>query len=315
MKSNRWATCAPCKIDSAFHPTAVVGKPQAEFEITKDLVRALLADQHPVLADLPLAALDAGWDNAMFRVGDALTVRAPRREIADQLILNEQRWLPVLADRLPIPTPVPRRLGKPNAVYPWHWSVLRWFEGQGADQAPPSSGEVAVLADFLLKLHQPAPVDAPENPVRGVPIAHRVEATQIRIARVRNSTNLIGPAIERIWGRGLAAPSATDARWLHGDLHAQNVLVANGKITAIIDWGDVTSGDVATDLAATWGLFERRADRNRLLDLYAPDQATLDRAMAWAVMFGVVLLDSGLANSPRHAVQGRDLLSRLAEDA
>jgi aminoglycoside phosphotransferase (APT) family kinase protein len=242
-------------------------------------------------------------------------VRIPRREIADQLVLNEQRWLPVLADRLPIPTPVPLRLGKPTPIYPWHWSVLPWFEGQGADLAAPGHSEVAVVANFLLKLHQPAPHDAPDNPVRGVPIARRAEATQTRIARVQNRTHLIGPAIERIWERGLAAPTSNDARWLHGDLHAQNVLVANGRITAVIDWGDITSGDVATDLAAVWGLFEQRAHRERLLELYAPDQATLDRARAWAVSFGAILVDSGLVNSPRHAAQGRDLLSRLAADA
>lgn len=294
---------------------AVVGMPDAEFEITETLVRNLLAAQHPDFERLPLVPWATGWDNVIFRLGKAMTVRLPRREVANRLMLNEQRWLPEISDGLPISTPTPLRVGIPDSEYPWHWSVLPWFEGEGADQAAPSSGEVEVLADFLVRLHQLAPDDAPQNPVRGVPLSQRFEATQDRISRLQEKTNLVTPALLKIWERGLSGPLAPDSRWLHGDLHAQNVLVANGRFTAVIDWGDITGGDVATDLTAIWGLFENQGDRERVLNLYAPDQATLDRAMAWAVMFGVILVDSGLVNSSRHEAQGRDLLARLLVDA
>ncbi len=292
----------------------MIGKPDAEFDITEQLVRDLLAAQHPDLSSLPLVPLDSGWDNATFRLGADLTVRLPRRAMAGQLIQHEQRWLPALAPVLPIPISAPLRIGVPGADYPWHWSVLPWFEGRGADQSPPFSTQVDLFADFLRALHRPAPADAPFNPVRGVPLIERLEPTRERIMRLQQKTGVITPALLQIWGRGLAAPAATDPRWLHGDLHAQNVVVAHGRITAIIDWGDLTRGDVATDLPAIWGLFERQADRERLLELYAPDQHTLDRARAWAFMFGVILVDAGLVNSPRHAAQGADLLMRLGQD-
>jgi aminoglycoside phosphotransferase (APT) family kinase protein len=125
--------------------------------------------------------------------------------------------------------------------------------------------------------------------------------TEPRLIRLKRSTELVSPTIERAWERGLAAPVATVRRWLHGDLHSQNVLVLRGKISAIIDWGDISGGDAATDLVVAWSLFETRADRERLLEQYRPEQALLERGIAWTVFFGAVLLESGLVNSPRLA--------------
>lgn len=292
-----------------------IGTPAAEIEIDASLVRALLQDQHPDLADLPIEHFAGGWDNAMFRLGDAFTVRLPRRQIAAQLVLNEQAWVADLQPLLPIPVPAPLRTGQPAANYPWHWSVLPWFEGSAADLAPPAATEAACLAEFLLALHLPAPPDAPLNDVRGVPLQHRAAQVAERLTRLRDKTDLITPGVERIWESGLAAPRSTTGMWLHGDLHSQNVLVdiATGKITAVIDWGDITSGDVATDLAAVWLLFEDRSAREHALQIYGPDQATLDRAKAWAVLFAAVLLDSGLINNPRHAAIGRQAFQRISE--
>ena len=107
----------------------------------------------------------------------------------------------------------------------------------------------------------------------------------------------------------------TERRWLHGDLHAQNVLVTEtGTISAIIDWGDLTAGDIATDLAATWALFDSAESRRRVIDHSQPSEDALTRAKGWAVVFGVVLTDSGLINSPRHARAGQRILTRLAAD-
>ena len=100
-------------------PLPPPGKPDAELSIDADLVRRLLAEQHPDLADLPLEPLASGWDNQMFRLGEALTVRLPRRKIAVELLVNEQRWLPVLAPHLPLPIPAPVRVGIATASYPW----------------------------------------------------------------------------------------------------------------------------------------------------------------------------------------------------
>jgi aminoglycoside phosphotransferase (APT) family kinase protein len=293
--------------------SASAGVPAAEIEIDEARVRALLAAQHPDLAGLPLAPLAHGWDNVLFRLGDARVVRLPRRAAAAGLVSNEQRWLPELRDRLPIPIPCPERIGVGDAHYPWAWSVLPWIEGECADLAPPAAGEAARFADFLRALHVPAPARAPRNPVRGVPLAEREAGLHERMERVDALGGLIDGRIRAGWDRALGAPVATEARWLHGDLHAQNVLIDDGRLSGVIDWGDLAAGDVATDLAGIWSLFDTRAARERALDRYAPDEALAARARGWAILFGVVLVDAGRVDSARHAAQGRALLSRIRE--
>ena len=292
---------------------SVVGTPVAEVEITVPLVRALLLAQHPDLAHLPINGVDAGWDNAMFRLGEQLCVRLPRRLVAAPLIEHEQRWLPKLAPQLTLPAPIPYRIGLPSSVYPWCWSVLPWLPGAPADLAEPHAAQALRLAEFLRSLHTPAPPEAPPNRWRGVPLTNRIVEVEERMERLTTKTNLITHELRTVWERALAAPLSNQSCWLHGDLHARNVLVENGAISGIIDWGDMTAGDVATDLAALWMLFADREARDVALLAYGADEATLQRAQGWAVLFGVMLLDSGLVDHPRHAVMGeRTLLHAIA---
>ena len=131
-----------------------------------------------------------------------------------------------------------------------------------------------------------------------------------------NQSDALSPVLESIWESALRAPEAGEAHWLHGDLHAQNVLVdGSGRITAVIDWGDITGGDPATDLAGIWAVFPTDCARQQILESYRPDAALLQRAMGWAFVFGVVLTDSGSINSPRHAAAGRRILERLEADS
>jgi len=112
----------------------------------------------------------------------------------------------------------------------------------------------------------------------------------------------------------MAAPIDVGPTWLHGDFHARNVVVDEGRITGVIDWGDLTAGDRATDLAAVWMLFADPEARSRALSSSGSvTQATYMRAKGWAVGFGVTLLDSGLVDHPRHAVMGEKTLCRLVE--
>src|SRR5215212_7800750 len=125
-----------------------IGTPAAEFAFDSAFVAGLLADQHPDLAHLPLKMVEAGWDNALFRLGEHLAVRLPRRAIAAPLILHEQRWLPRLAERLTLPIPAPLRVGIPAPGYPWHWSVVPWQPGIPADQHEPDPAQAQPFAAF-----------------------------------------------------------------------------------------------------------------------------------------------------------------------
>lgn len=293
----------------------MVGTPPAEVNIDTHLVQNLLQEQHPDLAGLSIQAIDAGWDNAIFRLGDRLCARLPRRQAAATLIENEQAWLPRLTGLLPIPIPTPTRVGVPSGGFPWRWSVAAWLPGRAAAEQEPDAGQATALAAFLRALHIPAPATAPANPARGVPLAQRAGSIEERMARLDSRTDLITPAVRSLWVSGLSAEVETQARWIHGDLHARNVLVEGGTITGIIDWGDITAGDTATDLASIWMLFADRHAREAALAAYGDlTEATLRRAKGWAVYFGVVLTDTGLVDSPLHARMGERTLRRVAAD-
>ena len=122
------------------------------------------------------------------------------------------------------------------------------------------------------------------------------------------------PRILDIWRSALRAREDTLPTWIHGDLHPRNVLVKDGKITGVIDWGDITSGDRATDLAGVWMLFPDRSARERALLDYCADADTVLRAKGWAVLFAVMLLDTGIQDHPRHAAIGGTTLRQLQDD-
>ncbi len=292
------------------------GTPEAEIDVDTDLARTLLERQHPDLAEMPLALAGEGWDNAMVRVGDGLVMRIPRRAAAAKLIEHEQRWLPVLASMLPVDVPAPVRVGQGDAAHPWRWSIVPWFEGQTANIAPLADEEAERLGALLAALHVAAPADAPFNPVRGVPLAARRDAVEERLARLAERVECVDEAVGRVWRDALAAPVDTVRTWLHGDLHPRNVLVTDGRLRAVIDWGDLAAGDRATDLASIWMLLgTRRARERAIASAGGVDAATVARARGWAVLFGAVLLDTGLVDHPAHAEIGRSTLERVRDDA
>ncbi|HEY6340181.1 MAG TPA: aminoglycoside phosphotransferase family protein [Bryobacteraceae bacterium] len=290
------------------------GTPAAEIPVDENLVRALIQAQYPEFARLNVSQVDEGWDNAIFRLGTKFAVRLPRRAVAAEIIRHEQTWLPTIASRLPIPIPSPLCVGVPGCGYPWFWSIVRWIEGEPADVTAPRPDQAARLADFLRALHVKAPDEAPFNPWRGVPLRNRAASVEERFQRLASRNVTIGSPIVSTWQSALRAKEDAFATWIHGDLHPRNVLVQEGKITGIIDWGDISSGDRATDLASVWMLFSERSARERALIDYGADADTVLRAKGWAVLFAVVLLDTGIQDHPRHAAIGHAALRQLQDD-
>lgn len=288
------------------------GTPEAEFEIDSGLIRKLLSDQHPDLANLPISLLGSGWDNVMFRLGQEFCARLPRRGLSAKLIEHEQKWLPRIAERVPLPVPAPVRTGHPTEYYPWHWSVVPWFDGQSAEERPLEKTQARVLGEFLRALHTEAPSDFPKNPYRGVPLQQRAEAMWERFERLSSLLEQEGESLRARWERALSVPMDTAPLILHGDLHPQNVVARAGLISGIIDWGDLCGGDVATDLASAWMLFRETSQIEDFFAAYGPvSENTLVRAEGWAIAFGVMLLDTGLVSNRRHEVLGREILKNL----
>ncbi len=189
--------------------------------------------------------------------------------------------------------PLPVRTGRPALGYPWSWSVVPWFPGSVAGSRPGPGGIrlASALAGFLRRLHVPAPSDAPVNPVRAVPLASRSDAVLTRLA-----TEDVPRAVEAaaLWRTAAAAPAYTGPPvWVHGDLHPFNVLVdpspdGDDRLAAVVDFGDVTAGDPAVDLAAAWLVLGREA-RDLFRASVAVDDATWTRARGWAVSVGSAL--------------------------
>lgn len=288
------------------------GAPGAEFAIDAALVHRLLCEQHPDLAGLPLRAAGGGWDNEMFRLGDALAVRLPRRAAAAPLLAKEQRWLPELAPRLPIAIPVAIRIGQPAPAFPWTWSIVPWLPGVPADLVASDDLAPTTFGDFLRDLHQPAPAAAPRNPVRGCALATRAPIVEARLERLRGACALDWPALRALWQAATVAPIDTPTTWLHGDLHPRNLLVTGSRWSAVVDWGDLGAGDAATDLAALWMLWPLPSQRSAALAAYGSvSAATLHRARGWALLFATLMLEAGLAGDGRFAAIGAWTCERL----
>lgn len=288
--------------------------PEAEVDVSPSLVRRLLLEQHPDLAELPIEPVANGWDNALLRLGEDLCARMPRREVAARSVLNEQRWLPEIAERVGTPVSVPVRVGRPGQGYPWSWSVNPWFEGRVAAEVPPRERGPLVepLALFLSRLHVPAPKEAPANPVRGVPLRERHERV---VQRLGGSEHPRAAALLDLWWELVDTPIwKGPALWLHGDPHPANILVDTScDLAAVLDFGDLTSGDPATDLGTAWMTFEatdRARLRERLAALAGVDDHTWVRARAWAVIYASVLITQ-TADAPLLAAIGEHATTQV----
>jgi aminoglycoside phosphotransferase (APT) family kinase protein len=256
-----------------------------ELEIDETLVRRLLAAQFPQWADLPLSRIEpSGTVNAIFRLGDELAVRLPRRKGPTEAGGKELDWLPRLAPLLPLEIPVPVAQGGPTAGYPWFWDVYTWVDGEAAPvEAIDAIRAARDLAALVAALQQVDPEGAPRG--RGIPLAERDAEFRHWLARFDGD-----PSVAQEWDRALAAPPWDDPPvWHHGDLDARNWLVRNGRICAVIDWGSMGIGDPACDVMVAWKLHSREA-RDAFREALPTDDATWERARGWAVSQAVAAL-------------------------
>lgn len=288
--------------------------PPAEVAISVGLVEALLREQHADLADRETTFASEGWDSAVFRLGDDLAVRLPRRRIVADLVPNELRWLPKLASVLPLPISAPVRAGRPGCGYPWPWSITTWFTGETWAEADVSDQRTAAvdLGRFVAALGVEAPPEAPVNPHRGGPLTDRDPAVRERLAQLGDSIDRA--AATGLWDAALALAPSAERRWLHGDLHPANIVVHEGQIAAVIDWVDLSAGDRAYDLAAAWICFpDDAADRAVFVrSTGVDDAATWARARACALSHALACLTSSADNPRMRSVGERTLAAVLA---
>jgi aminoglycoside phosphotransferase (APT) family kinase protein len=282
------------------------------------LVRRLLAAQFPQWAGLPLTPVpSAGTDNAVYRLGEDKAVRLPRIHWATGQIARERTWLPRLAPHLSLELPVQLAVGTPDAGYPYEWGVYRWLAGESAADAPSISlEEIAVaLARFIAALQQLDPTGGPaavEHQLRGAPL-------RLRDAVTRAAIDAMGAMIDtdaalRVWEEALRAPEwDRPPVWFHGDLLPGNLLVAEGRLSAVIDWSGLGVGDPACDLMCAWGLFSGPS-RQTFRDALAVDDATWVRARGQALSQAVIFIPYYLHTNPVGVARAPRMLREVLAD-
>jgi len=274
-----------------------------ELPVDETLIRRLIADQHPEHADEPVRRLSAsGSSNALFRLGDALLVRAPRQPGGSATILKEARWLPCLEEALPVSVPKIVAVGEPAHGYPEHWSVVRWLEGEhptaaaaGDDSRNLLASDLAAVVRGLRELDVPADAttDAALRSYRGAPLLAidadiRAYAEQCRSVR---DLDLDIDAVLTLWREAMAVAAAEGTepatQWLHGDLLGENLLVRNGRLAAVLDFGGLAVGDPTVDLVAAWELLDSDA-RESFRREVGVDDRTWMLGRAWAMTIAVM---------------------------
>lgn len=291
--------------------TPELGPPPQRITVDADQVRRLVAEQFPQWADLPVTPVaDGGWDNRTFHLGTDMSVRLPSAAEYATAVEKEQRWLPVLAGQLPLPVPVPLGRGEPGAGYPHPWSVYRWLAGEPAraDRIADPVRFALDLAGFLADLQAVDPADGPgpgvHNWFRGGSL--RTFDGEARRGLAAMEGHIDVGAAQRVWSDALAARWDGGRRWFHGDVAAGNLLLRDGELAAVIDFGTCGVGDPSCDLAVAWTLLTaegRAAFRERL----AVDDATWARGRGWALWKTLVLCagspgDTGAEVGPRQVL-------------
>jgi aminoglycoside phosphotransferase (APT) family kinase protein len=299
-----------------------------EIPIDAGLVRSLLGTLSTSYDALALSRLESsGSTNALFRLGDDLLVRLPRQPGGTATIEKERRWLSYVAPALPVPVPEVVAVGAPGFGYPERWSVVRWLVGDRP--APPAPGEpprhrlAGDLAGVVTGLRG---TDVPEAATRdddlrwyrGQPLSTMDGPTRAGLAACRDIGGLdldLG-ACRELWDRAMALPGAHDAAgpcWFHGDLVAENLLVRDGRLAAVLDFGGLSVGDPTVDLVVAWELLDRTA-RDTFRELVAVDDATWLRGRAWALALAVMTFPYYWATMPDRCTQRLALARAVLAD-
>ncbi|MDW8901723.1 aminoglycoside phosphotransferase family protein [Legionella pneumophila] len=276
------------------------------FIIDEKLVCRLITSQFPHYSNLPVKPVAVGgWDNRTFHLGKDMLVRLPSAEQYELQVEKEQQWLPQLASLLPVPIPTPLAKGMPGEGYPWKWSIYRWLEGETIISANLSNlNEIAKdLATFLTAFHQ---IDSSGGPKPGMHSFYRGGDLKIYDPETRQAIDYLKGKIDtdhatEIWETALNTSWQGTPVWVHGDISAGNLLVKNGKLCAVIDFGQLSVGDPACDLAITWTLFAGDS-RKIFREMLALDKGTWFRGQAWA-LWKALIVAAGIVNTNAMEVQ------------
>lgn len=299
-----------------------------ELPIDVALVRALVDDQLPAYARLPLTPMGAsGSDNALFRLGDGLLVRVPRQPGGSRTIDREARWLPVVGPLLPVPVPEVVAVGEPALGYPERWSVVRWIDGSTPTGAASGAAGAALAGDLAAVVTAlraaPVPGAALGDPglrlYRGLPLVSRDQGTRESVEQCRAITGLdldLDAALA-VWDAAVRLPSSSrvgEPRWLHADLVAENLLVHDGRLAAVLDFGALSVGDPTVDLIVAWDVLDVPS-REAFRAAVGVDDETWLRGRAWALCLALMTFPYYWGSMPQRCANRLAVARAVLADA
>jgi aminoglycoside phosphotransferase (APT) family kinase protein len=286
--------------------------------IVAALVKRLLVAQFPQWSELPVTPVEVdGWDNRTYRLGDDMTVRLPTADGYTPAVEKEHRWLPVLAPHLPVPIPVPLGIGKPADGYPHPWSIRRWLRGETAN--PDRIEDLPVfavdVAGFLLALQA---IDASGGPragahsfYRGASLTHYDAETHDCLTKLEGHIDTA--KAREVWEAALAARWDGPAVWFHGDIAHGNLLVENGRLVAVIDFGTCGVGDPSCDLVISWTMFSGDS-REAFRKTVNHDSGTWARARGWAIWKAMLVMSGNLDGDQQQVELNHHVINEVIAD-
>ena len=285
--------------------------------IDATLVKRLVEGQFPEWAELQVRPVEVdGWDNRTYRLGDELTVRMPTASGYVPAVEKENRWLPLLAPHLPVPVPVPVATGLPAEGYPFPWSIRRWLAGEPVTRANANlTGIAESVAEFVLALQR---IDATGGPAAGAHSFYRgcspvYYDDETRAAIASNAGVIDTGSIQAVWDAALESGWEGRPTWFHGDIASGNVLVENGELAAVIDFGTSGVGDPACDLVVAWTLFSGPSRRIFRMAV-GQDDRTWARARGWALWKALISLPPDVGEDQQKAATELRVINDVIDD-
>lgn len=263
-------------------------------KIEVELVRKMIAAQFPEFAHLPIQAVkNGGHDNRTFHLGDELLIRMPSGKAYEAQVEKESEWLPKLAPQLSLPITEPVAKGKPTKDYPYSWSINKWIVGETVTQNNVDLNQFAGdLAGFLKELQT---IDASVGPRSGVHNFYRGGDLKVYDTETRNALYSLKDQVDvetcqRIWEQALSSKWQGKRVWVHGDIAPGNLIVRNGRLAGVIDFGILGTGDPSCDLAMAWTFFDANS-RAIFMEKMVLDEDTWNRARGWALWKALITFD------------------------
>lgn len=283
-------------------------------QIDVPLVTGLIASQFPQWAHLPISTVSlSGWDNRTFHLGTEMSVRLPSAQHYARAVTIEQTWLPRLARELTLPIPEPLALGQPDIHYPWQWSVYRWLPGETVTRHSIKDPDQFAddLGRFLLALQAIDTTGGPRRKLRGGSLSLWQPQTEAALVALGKKIDV--KAASAIWKLAISAPFDPDPVWYHGDLSAGNLLIQNGELSAVIDFGGLGIGDPACDMTIAWTLLES-SSRQVFRECLGVSDSIWNRGRGWALWKALIVIAKIIETNPIETGSSQYALDQLIED-